>query len=86
MDLLLISLNAILEIYKKIIINPPTYKINIINEIHDVLLIKLIIIVSEIDWHKIIIFAFKGDFTVIKLIAKIILVNKIILIRIQYIF
>jgi len=42
------SLKAILEIYKKIIINPPIYKIKTINEIHAVLLIKLIIIVKVI--------------------------------------
>jgi len=42
------SLKAILEIYKKIIIKPPIYKIKIINEIHDVLLIILIIRVKII--------------------------------------
>lgn len=48
------SLKAILEIYKKMIINPPIYKIKIINEIRDVLLIKLISIVKVIVWIKII--------------------------------
>jgi len=42
------SLKAILEIYKKMIINPPIYKIKTINEIHAVLLIKLIIKVKVI--------------------------------------
>lgn len=68
----LISFAAILEIYKKMIINPPIYKINIINEIQDVLLIKFIIKVNVIDWNIIIRLDIKGDF---------IFVNKIEIIR-----
>lgn len=59
---------------------------NNINEIHDVLLIKLIINVKLIDWIKIIKFDLKGDFIVIKIIDKIRLVKIIIFIIIQYIF
>lgn len=79
------SLKAILEIYKKIIINPPIYKMKTINEIHDVLLIKLIIIVKVIVWIKIIKFDLIGDFIIVNIIAIIKLVNKIIF-KIQYIF
>lgn len=81
------SLNAILEIYKKIIINPPTYKINNIKEIHEVFIIKLIIIVNLIDCIKIIKFDLKGDFIIVKIKDKVKLIKIIILaIKIQYIF
>lgn len=79
------SLKAILEIYKKIIINPPIYKIKIINEIHDVFIIILIIMVSVIVWIKIIKFDLIGDFIIVNIIAINRLINKINLI-IQYIF
>lgn len=79
------SLKAILEIYKKIIINPPIYKIKIINDIHDVFIIILIIMVSVIVWIKIIKFDLIGDFIIVNIIAINRLINKINLI-IQYIF
>lgn len=68
------------------IINPPTYKINIINEIHDVLLIKFIISVKEMDWLKIIRFELNGDFIKVNIIDNIKLIKIIILVIIQYIF
>lgn len=80
------SLNAILEIYKKIIINPLMYKIKIINEIHEVLLIKLVINVIKIVCSKIIIFDLRGDFVMIKVSDIIKLVIKIILIIIFILF
>jgi len=83
--LILNSLKAILEIYKKIIINPPIYKIKIINEIHAVLLIILIIRVKTKVWIKIIKFDLSGDFIIVNIIAIIKLVNKINF-KIQYIF
>jgi hypothetical protein len=56
------------------------------NEIQEVLLIKLIIIDSVIDWIKINKFAIKGDFIVVNIneLNKLIII--IILIIIQYIF
>lgn len=68
--MMLISLKAILEIYKKMIIKPPTYIIKIINEIHEVLLIKLINIVNVIDWVKIIKFDLNGDFIIVKIVER----------------
>ena len=61
------------------------YKIKTINEIHDVLLIKLIIIVKVIVWIKIIKFDLRGDFIIVINIAIIKLVSKINF-KIQYIF
>ncbi len=78
-------MKAILEIYKKIIIKPPIYKIKIINEIHAVLLIILIIRVNIIVWIKIIKFDLIGDFIIVNKIAIIKLVIKINF-KIQYIF
>lgn len=56
------------------------------NEIQEVLLIKLIIIDNVIDWIKISKFAIKGDFIVVNIneLNKLIII--IILIIIQYIF
>lgn len=71
--------------YKKIIINPPTYKIKIINDTHAVLLIILIIKVKVIVWIKMIKFDLIGDFIIVNKIAIIKLVNKINF-KIQYIF
>lgn len=62
------------------------YKIKTINEIHDVLLIKLIIKVKVIDWNKIVKLDFNGDFRVVKVSDKIKFIIKINLIKIQYIF
>lgn len=62
------------------------YKINNKNEIHDVLLIKLIINVKMIDCVKMIKLDLKGDFINVKIIDKIKFNDKIILIIIQYIF
>lgn len=62
------------------------YKINNINEIHDVLLIKLIIKVSEMDWQRIIKFDLNGDFIIVKSVDNIKLVKIINLVIIQYIF
>ena len=47
------------------IINPPIYKINNINEIHEVLFVKFNIIISMIDWIKIIKFDDNGDFILV---------------------
>jgi hypothetical protein len=79
------SLKAILEIYKKIIINPLIYKIKIMNEIHAVLLIKLIIKVIDKVCAKIIKFDLIGDFIIINVIVNIKLIIKISF-KIQYIF
>jgi len=62
------------------------YKIKTINEIHDVLLIKLIIKVKVIDWNKIVKLDFNGDFRVVKVSDKIKFIIKINLIKIQCIF
>lgn len=62
------------------------YKINNINEIHDVLLIKLIIKVSEMDWQRITKFDLNGDFIIVKSVDNIKLVKIINLVIIQYIF
>ena len=62
------------------------YKINNINEIHDVLLIKLIIKVSETDWQRITKFDLNGDFIIVKSVDNIKLVKIINLVIIQYIF
>ena len=67
------------------IINPPIYKIKIINEIHAVLLIILIIRVKIIVWIKIIKVDLIGDFIIVNKIAITKLVNKINF-KIQYIF
>lgn len=78
------SLNAILEIYRKIIINPLMYIIKIMNEIHDVLLIKLVIKVIKIVCNKIIIFDLSGDFIKINIIDKnkfVIIINLIIILN-----
>lgn len=62
------------------------YKINNINEIHDVLLIKLIIKVNEIDWQRIIKFDLSGDFIKVKSVDSVKLIKIINLVIIQYIF
>lgn len=83
--IILNSLKAILEIYKNKIINPPMYKINIIKEIHEVLLIRLIIKVNVIDCNIITKFADNGDFILVNNndVNKLIKINVFI---IQYIF
>jgi hypothetical protein len=64
------SLKAILEIYRKIIIKPPTYNKNNIKEIHDVLFIRFIISVIIIDWVRIVRLDLNGDFSIVKVIAN----------------
>ena len=56
------------------------------NEIHDVLLIKLIIIVKAIDCIKIIKFDLNGDFIIVKINDRLKLMKIMILVIMQYIF